>query len=107
MEDLLFHCSANHARPLSPVNFLERAANVYGDKVSIVYDKVSFSWRETHERCLRLASSLSGQLGLSRGDTVSSASSFLIVSFKFLMAFSITLENMHGDGVSRKLNYKR
>ncbi|XP_022741827.1 probable acyl-activating enzyme 1, peroxisomal [Durio zibethinus] len=68
MEDLLLHRSANQA-PLSPVNFLERAANVYGDKVSIVYGTVSFSWRETHERCLRLASALS-QLRISRGDIV-------------------------------------
>ncbi|XWS45627.1 hypothetical protein CRYUN_Cryun15aG0152800 [Craigia yunnanensis] len=68
MEDLMLHCSSNYA-PLSPVNFLERAANVYGDKVSIVYGTVSFSWRETRERCLRLASALS-QLRISPGDTV-------------------------------------
>ena len=76
MEDLLLHCSADYA-PLSPVNFLERAANVYGDKVSIVYGTVNFSWRETHERCLRLASALS-QLGISPGDTVSLASSLIV-----------------------------
>ncbi|XWS33932.1 hypothetical protein CRYUN_Cryun22dG0125500 [Craigia yunnanensis] len=69
MEDLLLHCSANYAPLSSPVNFLERAANVYGDKVSIVYGTVSFSWRETHERCLRLASALS-QLGISSGETI-------------------------------------
>ncbi|XVE82406.1 hypothetical protein DITRI_Ditri16bG0001900 [Diplodiscus trichospermus] len=68
MEDLLLHCSANDA-PLSPVNFLEQAANLYGDKVSVVYGTVSFSWRETHERCLILASALS-QLGISPGHTV-------------------------------------
>ncbi|XVF59877.1 hypothetical protein PTKIN_Ptkin07bG0311000 [Pterospermum kingtungense] len=65
MEDLPLHCSA----PLSPVTFLERAAKVYGDKVSIVYGTVCFSWRETHQRCLRLASALS-QLGISPADTV-------------------------------------
>ncbi|GKV21931.1 hypothetical protein SLEP1_g31854 [Rubroshorea leprosula] len=61
-------CLANSA-PLTPVIFLERAARVYGDKVSIVYGEVSFSWRETHERCLKLASALV-QMGISRGDTV-------------------------------------
>ncbi|GLT44697.1 hypothetical protein SLA2020_185820 [Shorea laevis] len=61
-------CLANSA-PLTPVIFLERAARVYGDKVSIVYGEVSFSWRETHERCLKVASALV-QMGISRGDTV-------------------------------------
>ncbi|GLT82547.1 hypothetical protein SLE2022_009110 [Rubroshorea leprosula] len=61
-------CLANSA-PLTPVIFLERAARVYGDKVSIVYGEVSFSWRETHERCLKVASALV-QIGISRGDTV-------------------------------------
>ncbi|XP_022751524.1 probable acyl-activating enzyme 1, peroxisomal [Durio zibethinus] len=69
MEDLLLlHCSASYA-PLSPMNFLKQAAKVCGDKVSIVYGTVGFSWRETHDRCLRIASALS-QLGISSGDTV-------------------------------------
>ncbi|WRX08275.1 AMP-dependent synthetase/ligase domain - like 1 [Theobroma cacao] len=66
MEDLLLHCSA----PRSPVTFLERAADVYGDQVSIVYGTLCFSWRETHQRCLRLASALAQLENISRGDTV-------------------------------------
>ncbi|TYJ47525.1 hypothetical protein E1A91_A02G196000v1 [Gossypium mustelinum] len=66
MEDHHLH---NNSSPLLPVSFLERAALVYGDKVSIVYGTVSFTWRETHQRCLRLASGLT-QLGISSGDTV-------------------------------------
>ncbi|KAF7130528.1 hypothetical protein RHSIM_Rhsim10G0200200 [Rhododendron simsii] len=62
----LVKCSANHV-PLSPMSFLERAAFVYGDKASIVYGNTKYSWRETHGRCLRLASALS-QMGLNRGD---------------------------------------
>ncbi|GKV21932.1 hypothetical protein SLEP1_g31855 [Rubroshorea leprosula] len=62
-------CLANSAR-LTSVIFLERAARVYGDKVSIVYGEVSFSWRKTLERCLKVASALV-QMGISRGDTVS------------------------------------
>ncbi|KAK2373234.1 putative acyl-activating enzyme 1, peroxisomal [Trifolium repens] len=56
--------------PLTPISFLERAATLYGDKVSIIYnDHVRFSWRETYERCLKLASSLVN-LGISNGDIV-------------------------------------
>ncbi|KAF7130091.1 hypothetical protein RHSIM_Rhsim10G0200000 [Rhododendron simsii] len=61
-------CSANYV-PLSPISFLERAAFVYGDKVSIIYGNTRYSWRETHGRCLLLASALS-QMGLNRGDVV-------------------------------------
>ncbi|XP_054824178.1 butanoate--CoA ligase AAE1-like [Prosopis cineraria] len=50
-------CSANYV-PLTPIIFLERAATVYADQVSVVYGDVRFSWKETHARCLRLASAL-------------------------------------------------
>ncbi|KAE9606599.1 hypothetical protein Lal_00025981 [Lupinus albus] len=65
-----FECSANYV-PLSPITFLERAATVYGDdKISIIYgDHVRFSWRQTHQRCLKLASSLVN-FGISHGDIV-------------------------------------
>ncbi|XP_058187055.1 butanoate--CoA ligase AAE1-like isoform X1 [Rhododendron vialii] len=62
----LVKCSANCV-PLSPISFLERAAFVYGDKASIIYGNTRYSWRETHGRCLLLASALS-QMGLNRGD---------------------------------------
>ncbi|XP_061346029.1 butanoate--CoA ligase AAE1-like [Gastrolobium bilobum] len=65
-ENQLVQCSV----PLSPITFLARAATDYGDKVSIIYnDHVRFSWRETHERCVKLASSLFN-LGISHGDIV-------------------------------------
>ncbi|KAA8532053.1 hypothetical protein F0562_006805 [Nyssa sinensis] len=64
----LVRCSANYV-PLSPISFLERAAKVYRDRTSIVYGSLRYTWEETHERCLRLASALT-QLGISRGDVV-------------------------------------
>jgi len=68
----LVECSKGSHIPLTPISFLERAATVYGDKVSIIYnDHVRFSWRETYERCLKLASALVN-LGISNGDIVSS-----------------------------------
>ncbi|CAL9020179.1 unnamed protein product [Prunus brigantina] len=61
-------CSANYI-PLSPISFLERSAIVYRDRPSVVYGGIIYTWRETLERCTRLASALS-QLGISRGDVV-------------------------------------
>lgn len=64
----LRRCSANHV-PLSPITFLERAAKVYRDRTSLVYGCRNFTWNQTHQRCLKLASTLS-RLGISRGDVV-------------------------------------
>ncbi|CAN6481657.1 unnamed protein product [Victoria cruziana] len=55
--------------PLSPISFLERAATVYRDDTSVVYGSMRFTWRETRDRCLRLASALSS-LGISSTDVV-------------------------------------
>ena len=68
MEGLL-PCSANLV-PLSPINFLERAANVCGDRTSVVFGSLKYNWGQTHQRCLKMASALN-QLGISRGDVVS------------------------------------
>ncbi|KAH7848853.1 hypothetical protein Vadar_009240 [Vaccinium darrowii] len=64
----LVRCPANYV-PLSPISFLERSAKVYRDRTSIVYGSVKYTWEETHQRCVRLASALT-QLGISRGDVV-------------------------------------
>ncbi len=54
---------------LSPLSFLARSASVYPTLVSIVYEERTFTWAQTYERCLRLASFLEQQ-GIERGDTV-------------------------------------
>ena len=61
-------CSANYV-PLSPISFLERAAIVYGERVSIVYGDVKYTWKETLDRCIKLASAIV-KLGVDRGDVV-------------------------------------
>lgn len=67
----LVRCSANYV-PLSPISFLERSAYIYRDRVSVVYgEHVKFTWGETLQRCVRLASGLA-QLGIAHGDVVSS-----------------------------------
>ncbi|KAL3596057.1 hypothetical protein D5086_007694 [Populus alba] len=55
---------------LTPVGFLDRAAIVYGDCPSIIYNNISYTWSQTHRRCLQLASSLSS-IGLNKGHVVS------------------------------------
>ncbi|XP_010250381.1 PREDICTED: probable acyl-activating enzyme 5, peroxisomal [Nelumbo nucifera] len=67
--DLLKPSAANSS-PLTPLGFLERTATVYGDCVSVVYNDLSYTWSQTHRRCLQLASSLTS-LGIKRGDVVS------------------------------------
>jgi fatty-acyl-CoA synthase len=55
--------------PLSPLSFLERSANVYPNRLSVVHGDQRFTWRETYSRCRRLASALK-QKGIGAGDTV-------------------------------------
>ncbi|OMP04835.1 AMP-dependent synthetase/ligase [Corchorus capsularis] len=68
----LRRCSANHV-PLSPITFLERAAKVYRDSTSLIYGSYNYTWAQTHQRCLKLASALS-QLGISPGHVVATFS---------------------------------
>ncbi|KAL3630367.1 hypothetical protein CASFOL_023351 [Castilleja foliolosa] len=55
--DNLPKCGANYV-PLTPLTFLKRAANVYSNRTSIIHGNVRFTWRQTYERCCRLASAL-------------------------------------------------
>ncbi|MBP0591974.1 acyl-CoA synthetase [Paraburkholderia sp. LEh10] len=55
--------------PLTPIDFIARAAEVYGDRLAVVHGDVRRNWRETYERARRLASALQ-RAGIGRGDTV-------------------------------------
>ncbi len=59
---------ANHV-PLSPLSFLERAAAVYPDRTALIHGALRQTWRQTYERCRRLASALTRH-GIVDGDTV-------------------------------------
>ena len=61
--------AANFA-PLTPLSFLERAARVYPDRLSIIHEDTKYTWGETYKRCCLLASSLQ-KMGIGVGDTVS------------------------------------
>lgn len=54
---------------LTPLDFIARASEVYGDRPAVVYRSIRRTWRETYQRCKRLASALR-EVGVQRGDTV-------------------------------------
>ncbi|MDY7578972.1 acyl-CoA synthetase [Herbaspirillum sp. RTI4] len=60
--------TANFAS-LSPIDYLARSAEVYGERLAIVHGSLRQNWRETYLRARRLASALR-QLGVQKGDTV-------------------------------------
>ncbi|KAI8536623.1 hypothetical protein RHMOL_Rhmol10G0272000 [Rhododendron molle] len=55
--DRLPKCEANYV-PLTPLTFLKRASAVYANRTSIIYAGTRFTWRQTYERCRRIACSL-------------------------------------------------
>ncbi|CAN5857365.1 acyl-CoA synthetase [soil metagenome] len=61
--------SANFAA-LSPMSFVERAAEVFGDAPAIIHGQRRANWRELRERSARLAAALR-DLGVGRNHTVS------------------------------------
>jgi len=65
------HLDKNRANysPLTPLSFLERAAYVYPDRISLIHGEQRYTWKETYERARRLASALSKR-GIGVGDTV-------------------------------------
>jgi fatty-acyl-CoA synthase len=55
--------------PLSPIGFLRRSAAVYPQRTAVIHGDRRYTWRETEQRCRRLASALAKR-GIGRGDTV-------------------------------------
>ena len=55
---------------LSPVSFVERSAEVFGDLPSVLHGQRRYTWAQTRERSARLAAALRA-LGVGRGSTVS------------------------------------
>ena len=60
----------NHANysPLTPIVFIEKAAKVFPDRLSIIHEDKYFTWQQTFKRCKQLASCLSQKLAV--GDVV-------------------------------------
>ncbi|GIT73125.1 MAG: hypothetical protein Ct9H300mP28_29390 [Pseudomonadota bacterium] len=55
--------------PLTPISFLHRTADIYGEREAIIYGDKRYNWRQCRERCIRIASSLVKH-GIGLGDTV-------------------------------------
>ena len=55
---------------LSPVSFVERSAEVFGDLPAVIHGARRYSWAQCRERSARLAAALRS-LGVGRGSTVS------------------------------------
>ena len=62
-------CPANYVA-LSPVSFVERSAEVFGDLPAVVHGARRYTWTQVRERSARLAAALL-RLGVGRGSTVS------------------------------------
>jgi fatty-acyl-CoA synthase len=60
--------SANFV-PLSPVSFLKRAAEFFGDRTAVIHGSRRYTYAEFYARTRRLAHALS-KAGIRRGDTV-------------------------------------
>ena len=55
---------------LSPVSFVERTAEVFGDLPAVIHGQRRYTWAQTRERSARLAAALRA-IGVVRGSTVS------------------------------------
>ena len=60
--------SANFT-PITPLLFLERSAEIYPNRLAVVHGQLRQTWKQTYDRCRRLASALSKH-GIGLGDTV-------------------------------------
>ena len=56
-------------RPMTPIQFLRRAADVFPDRTAVVYGDITYTWREYDRRCRMLASALR-KSGAGEGDVV-------------------------------------
>ena len=53
---------------LTPLSFLQRAADVYPNYPSVVYGAAQYTWQQTRERCTRLGAALS-RIGITKNQT--------------------------------------
>ncbi len=67
--DVFEKTPANYV-PLSPLSFIRRAAEVHGEHPAVIHGDRRYSWGQTYERCVRLASALNAR-GIGRNDVVS------------------------------------
>lgn len=69
---------------LTPLWFLQRAAQVHPTRKSVIHGSRQYTWHQTYQRCRRFASALS-KLSIGPGNTVTTFFYFLFF-FIFLIA---------------------
>jgi len=67
-EDHLEAQAANYTA-LSPLSFFRRSRDIYPDRVAVIHGERRYTWAESYQRCLKVASGLT-HLGIRKGDTV-------------------------------------
>ncbi|MFC0337266.1 fatty-acyl-CoA synthase [Kushneria avicenniae] len=60
---------SNHV-PLSPISFLERAVRIHPERVAVIDEEVTLTYRAFYQRCCRLTGALQA-LGIASGEVVS------------------------------------
>jgi fatty-acyl-CoA synthase len=55
---------------LTPISFLQRTADIYPQRESLIYNNRRYTWSQTRARCTRVASSIAAR-GLGKNDTIS------------------------------------
>lgn len=61
--------NAANFTPMSPLSFLERAADVYPDRLAVIHGPLRRTWAQTYARCRQLAGALRAA-GVGKNDTV-------------------------------------
>ena len=56
-------------RPMTPIQFLRRAVDVFPDRTAVIHGDITYTWRDHDRRCRMLASALKG-VGAGEGDVV-------------------------------------
>ncbi|KAL8550039.1 hypothetical protein ACS0TY_008752 [Phlomoides rotata] len=80
--------SANSC-PLTTLTFLQRAADVYGDSPSVVFNNTTYTWSQTYTRCRRVASAISA-LVIDSGAVVSVVAPNIPATYELQFAVPMT-----------------
>ncbi|KAI3798712.1 hypothetical protein L1987_33990 [Smallanthus sonchifolius] len=87
--DALKKPNGANSSPLTPLGFIERAAIVYADSPSIIYNELTYTWADTFRRCLKLASSIS-LLSIKKSDVVSVLAPNIPATYELHFAITMT-----------------
>ncbi|KAK9741273.1 hypothetical protein RND81_03G093900 [Saponaria officinalis] len=93
--------TAANSCPLTPLTFLERAAVVYADSPSVVYNTATYTWSATNRRCLQAASAIVS-LGIRPGQVVSVISPNVPAAYE--LHFAVPMAGAILNNINTRLN---